>query len=267
MATYSDHMTKQQVLSIDLGIIFRSVLIWKNLVFSIILVSLCATTVFLSYAPKIYRAEAAFMIIKEKDSELISAKEFVDMLGKFTPEKMSSFAQFLNVESVQIKALPGSNDKFRILIESKSTRDFQTSLDQILAYVNSMPILTNKLAFQRERLEKRLQEISSLIEKSQKDSKYLLKLVSAGKLNPIGFNPIDINKTIYDLKMEQADLKQKLANLKGVELISPLNFSKNPVKPNKLLVLFATGIISLLFAVCLSVLLQITRDKKKRNTA
>ena len=75
------------------------------------------------------------------------------------------------------------------------------------------------------------EEIDKVIKGSDGLTRTYKKLLESGRLIPVGFNPIELEKRVSDLKIERLVIEQGIKRLKGVEMISSLNIPKNPVKP------------------------------------
>ena len=83
---------------------------------------------------------------------------------------------------------------------------------------------------------------------------------------PVGFNPVEINNKIVDLKMEKHRLEQERQNYKLIQLMQDPFVSKYPVKPKKALIMTITGICSLMFGIFLVFLVEIFERKKRERS-
>ena len=109
---------------INLYEMWKNIIKRKNLIFWIFIISIISGGIISFAMPKIYHGEVAVRIQpqpKESGStkELISTKELYGIIGGFDREKIETiFPQYSNsINDVSITQIPGSTDKFKIMIE------------------------------------------------------------------------------------------------------------------------------------------------------
>ena len=84
------------------------------------------------------------------------------------------------------------------------------------------------------------------------------RLFRAGIISTIGFNPIEVNKSISDIKVELLLIEQQLSRLNkgGVEIATQPYISNKPISPKRLLNIVAAGIFSLVLGVFLAIFIE-----------
>jgi len=111
-------------------------------------------------------------------------------------------------------------------------------------------------------LLKQKEELSKVIESSKELVKAYDNLIKTGKVIPVGFNPVDLNKKISDIKIEKFQVEQTLKRLKGIEMGAQPYISSKPVKPKVKLNIVLAGMISLFAGICLAFLMEYLERNK-----
>ncbi len=253
---------------INLDDLWKSIIKRKRLIFWLFIISIISTGIISFAMPKIYQGEVAVRI-QPKDSssttkELISTKELYGIIGNFDREKIQTiFPQYSDsVQNVSIIQIPGSTDKFKIIIELRKPNDFQEAVKIFVQYLNNIPLMARAVEQSREQLTKRLEEIDVVMLKSQEDAERFQNMMVKEKLNPIGFNPVQFNRMRSDLEVEKVILKQQIKNLTGFEIVTdPILFQK-PVRPRPMLYLTVAGILGLFGGLCIALFMNFLEKVK-----
>jgi len=198
----------------------------KSLIIGLFLVAVLASAIISFLTSKIYRGE---VILKLPAKELTS-KELFSVIGKIDAEKILPTTHHL-VSDVKLNVLKDSTDKLRLVIEAKNTDALSQAAAEFVAYLNGIPLIKRFVEEERKRLLMQSEEIDKVIKGSDGLTRTYKKLLESGRLIPVGFNPIELEKRVSDLKIERLVIEQGIKRLKGVEMISSLNIPKNPVKP------------------------------------
>jgi len=238
----------------------------RKLIFVLFLVTVISTAIIGFITPKIYRGEAFLNIMLY---ESMPAKELTDMVGKIDAEKRKHILSktYSSVSDVELKALKDSKDKVIITIDAKNVDDIPKALSEIMDYLNNIDIVKMTVKEENEKLENKSIELSDVISSSTELVDTYHKLLRAGKLLPVGFNPIDLNRRIADIKLEKLVVEQSLQRLKkgGIGIATQLYISKEPVKPKIKLNVVIAGVVSIFFGIFLSFPLEYADKIKKGN--
>ena len=121
---------------------------------------------------------------------------------------------------------------------------------------------------EQERLLKRSTELSTVIAASSGLLDTYRKLLTGGKLTPVGFNPVELNKRISDIKLEKLAVEQAIQRLKGgIEIANQLYIMDKPVKPRIKMNVALSGIVSLFLGIFLSFFLEYVEKIKKGSSS
>ncbi|MDP3014079.1 MAG: Wzz/FepE/Etk N-terminal domain-containing protein, partial [Candidatus Subteraquimicrobiales bacterium] len=234
----------------------------KILIIGLFLVATLAAAIISLLMPKIYRGEVILKL------PAITAKELLGIIGKIDAEKIKNILPETHhlIAGIKLNVLKDSTDKLQLIIEAKNTNGIPAAMTEFAAYLNNFSIITRAVEEERQRLLKQSEELSKVIEQSNKLAESYEKLLKTGKLIPMGFNiagfniagfnPIDIRKKISDWEVEKFTIEQALNRPKGVEMIEKPSILKNPVKPKIKMNIALAGMVSLFVGVFLVFLME-----------
>jgi capsular polysaccharide biosynthesis protein len=223
----------------------------KRLIIGLFVIAILASAVISLLMPKIYRGEVVLKL-PEKQSQssiTITAKELLSVIGKIDAERILPTTHHL-IADVKLTALKDSTDKLQLIIEAKDKDTLPQAAAEFVTYLNDTPIIKRFVEEERQRLLMQLEEINEVIEKSYK------RLIKSGRLIPVGFNPIELEKRASDLKIERLIIEQAIQRLKGVEMLEKPYILKNPVKPRIKMNIALAGITSLFAGIFLAFFME-----------
>jgi hypothetical protein len=225
----------------------------KKLIIGLFLASIILTGTISLIMPKIYSGEA---ILKLPTKEL-TAKELMAIIGKIDKGKIRDILPKTHhlVTNIKLNELRGSDDKMQVFIDSKNPGSIPDILLELIVYLNNNPLIKRYVEQEKERLLKQRDELSKTIEDSGELLKTYKSLLARGKFLPVGFNPIDLNTRVSDLKIQKLTVEQAINNLKGVEILRQ-HISKEPVKPRVKLNIALAGVISLFAGIFLAFFME-----------
>jgi hypothetical protein len=174
----------------------------KIFIIGLFLVVVISTTIISSLMPKIYRGQAVLNVLQY---DAIPAKEIVDMVGNVDSEKRTTIlpTTYPSVTDIKLKAMKDSKDKIVVIIEAKKIDDIPKALSELVDYIYNLDLVKLTVKEEKEKLLKRSAELSDIVQTSSDLLNAYGKLLRAGKLLPMGFNPVDLNKRIADIKLEK----------------------------------------------------------------
>lgn len=249
---------------INLYDIWKVIVKRKGLIIGLFLVSVLSASVITFNMSKVYRGDVTLRVTT-KDS--VTAKEIGSIIGKIDKEKRALIfpKTSQSITDVKMNPLKDSSDKMQVTIDSKKGEEIPDALSELVQYIKSNPLMKRALDQERERLLRQSEELSKTIDSSEELVKTYRRLLDAGRLNPIGFNPIELNKRVSDLKIEKLNLDQSLENLKGIETAGQLYVSKKPVKPKKALNITLAGVIGLFAGILIAFLMEGMEKQRVRE--
>jgi capsular polysaccharide biosynthesis protein len=239
----------------------------RIIIIGLFIVIVVSTAIVSFRMPDIYRGEAGLTVIK---SDVITAKEITDLIGKIDSEKQLRMVpkSYPNVTNIKFKAIKDSKDKIVVSIDAKRIDDIPKALSEVINYLNNIDIIKSTVSRNKEILLRQSAELSELIKSSPDLLATYHKLFSAGKLSTMGFNPVEVNKKIVDIKLELLGVEQYLSRLNngGIEIAAQPYISNRPVSPKILRNVVVAGIVSLLLGIFLAVVIEYIGNIKNRKS-
>lgn len=251
---------------INLYDLWKTIAKRKKLIIGLFLISIVLTTITSLLMPKIYKGEAILkipskiskeMIISKETTtpkEIVTPKELTNIIGEINREKIKKILPKTHdhISDVKLTTLTDSVDKIPLIVEAERVDVISDAISEFVEYVNNINIIKQYLEQEKERLKLQSEELSTLLESSKEMAKNYNELIKAGKLTVIGFNPLELEKKISDLKISKLQVEQELQQFKGVEIISNPSVSDKPIKPRVKLNIAIAGVISLFAGIFLA---------------
>jgi uncharacterized protein involved in exopolysaccharide biosynthesis len=238
----------------------------KRLIIGLFLVVVISTAIISLFIPKIYRGEAVLNVFPY---ETTPPKEITDIIGNIEREKRAIIVPKTNssVTDIKLKAMKDSKDKIVVIIDSKNLDSVPQALLEIVNYINNIDIVKVTVKEEKEKLSKKLAELSDVVQSSADLSKTYQKLLKEGRLQSIGFNPMDLNKKIVDIKLEKLAVEQAMQRIKdgGIGISAQPYVSSKPVKPNIRINVALAGVVSLFIGISLAFFLEYVEKFKAGN--
>lgn len=130
-----------------------------------------------------------------------------------------------------------------------------------------MDIIKSTVSRDKEILILKSAELSDLIKSSPDLLATYRKLFEAGKLTTMGFNPVEVSKSISDIKVNLLAIDQQILRLNngGIEIAAQPYISDKPVSPKILRNVILAGIFSLFIGIFLSLFIEYIGNVKNRN--
>lgn len=230
----------------------------KTLIIGLFLIAVLASAAISFSKPKIYRGE---VILKLPS---ISAKELISIINTNNTKDFFPTARHL-VTGVKLTALKDSNDKLQLTIEAKNTDVLPHAAAEFVAYVNKIPFIKLFIEQESQRLLKQSEELSKVVEESNKSSEIFKKLFKEGRIMTLGFNPIELSKKISDIKIEKLAVEQSLQRFRGAEIIESPYITQ--LKQNTKRSMALTGILSLFAGIFLAFFAEYIEKMRKKNVS
>ncbi len=238
----------------------------KKLIVGLFIGVVTLTAIISFNMPKIYIGEAVLMV---QSAANITAKDIVDFVGNLDEGKKAKMLPTTSalINDIKLSPLKESKDKISVIIEAKDPNAIKTSLSEIIEYISAIDIVRNNVKEERERLLTHSSELSIVIADTSELLDTYRTLLTRGKLVPVGFNPVDLNKRISDIKMEKLVVEQSIHRMKdGIEIASQLYIKDTPVRPRTTMSLAFYGILSLFLGIFLAFSLEYVEKIKNCNS-
>jgi hypothetical protein len=243
----------------------------KILIIRLFIIIVVSTAIGSFLMPNIYRGQAVLTIIK---SEVITAKEITDLIGNIDREKRQSIVpkSYPDVKNIKFNAIKDSRqdskNKIVVTIDARKIDDIPKALSEVVDYLNNIDVIKYTVSRDKAILLRQSAELSDLIKSSPDLLATYNKLFSAGKLTTVGFNPVEVNKKIIDIKLELLGVEQQISRLNngGIEIAAQPYVSNRPVSPKILRNVVAAGIFSLLLGMFLAIFIEYIGNIKNKNS-
>ena len=235
----------------------------KMIIIAIFLISVLGAAIFCYTRPPIYRLETYAKLslmskeLMQKDlmrKETPTAKDLASMIGKIDREKKAIiFSKSADeITEAKIDDMKGTTDKFKITIESHNRENLPAALQELIEYIENIREIKNDYEKIISEIDEKINNVNEAVIKNDFHIKEIEKRLNSSKLLPVGFDPVEINNKIVDLKMEKYRLEQERQSYKPIQLLEEPFISNNPVNPRKAMIMAIAGMVSLLFGILLA---------------
>ncbi len=142
---------------------------------------------------------------------------------------------------------------------------FENSIaNAILNYLNSNPLLQEKIKLEKDTLLQNIQQTQKKLEELSKLRQLIIKRLKNSRGNIIGFNVVDIENLIYVLEISLDDYKSKLKELKGYTILTSPSIPTKPYKPKKALILAVASVSGLFLGIFIAFFVEWIENVRKR---
>jgi uncharacterized protein involved in exopolysaccharide biosynthesis len=201
------------------------------------------------------------IIIKRAES----AKEIIDLMGSIDDGKKKVIfpKSYTSVKSVKLKALKNVTNEITTTVEAKNTDDIPVAVAELVDSLNNMELVKASLKEEREILTQRSIELSHFLKTAQELVVAYNKLIREGKFAAIGFNPLELNENIVDIKNEKYAVEQALSKLKNgrIQIVTPPSIASPKTTRNVLL----AGMLGILLGLFLAFFIEYIGNIKNKN--
>ena len=219
---------------INLSELWTVILKRKVLIIGLILIAVFLSATKSSLSPSIYRGYGSFNIVA--GDKVFTSKDIVDLLGTLDGEKLVSILPktHLSVTAVKISALKNSNTKIMVTVDAKKAGDIPTAISEVHHYLNNIEIVKIYTKQNKEILTRQSAELSELIKFAPDVLKTYHSLFNAGKISAMGFNPIEVNRSVIAIKTQLVEIEQAISKLNNgvIDIAVQPYVSSRPVGPN-----------------------------------
>jgi len=242
----------------------------KKVIFISTLVFLIVGTLYCFLTPPTYRATHVFR------KTVISTGVFKSLANqleeKLKNKDYKSLAELIDCSLNEAKTISSisietsrrrSKNLFTLEVEGQNPSLLKNIDKDIESFFKSSPAVKEKLNIERELLSQQLNDYSSRLASLQKEANTIKKKILAGNIKTLGFNPLDIDKSILEIKSKISELNYKLQNLKPFETVT-FYVSDKPVKPKKKLVIAVSIITGLFIGIFLAFFFEWLENVRKR---
>jgi len=245
---------------------------WKVIAFTTILFFFTAI-VYIFIAKPVYTSSFFVKIPKKLNDHIEYDKKGILKISPdflFTQEEIISLINRFNYNSEDFTFVTAS--KFR---ENKETVKIEIGTykpsiiphisKSLISYLNSNRYVKRKIETEKEKLLTFIKESKNKLQEMEKTKKLIYKELREGNIKTLGFNPLDLDTKILNIKKEIAELEIRLENLKGFEISVEPAIPEKPSKPKKKLILAVSAVSGLFLGVFLAFFLEWIENAGRRH--
>lgn len=156
----------------------------------------------------------------------------------------------LAVNNLEIKDDKTNKNIFYLTLYVYDKNKIPQLTDTILKYINQNPVVKTTVESRLNELDTYINDVQTNIVKFEALKNTIFKAINNGQVSLLGFNPVDINISLINLKSQVETLKgQKDLLQKGVSLFSQPYIPKYKYKPKRSLIAAVSFISSIFIAI------------------
>ena len=247
---------------------------WKVVV-STTLIFVITAIVYIFIAKPVYTS-SFFVKIPKNISGYIKYNEKgvlrISPVYLFSQEETISLIKRFNYKSKDFSFIIASESKEK---ENKETIKIEIGVykpsiipdisKSLISYLNSNPYVKRKIETERAKLQIFIKESKDKLHEMEKTKELIYKDLKNGKIQNLGFNPLDLDTKILNIKKEIAELEIRLKNLKGFEISVYPAIPEKPSKPKKKLILAVSVVSGLFLGVFLAFFFEWIENASRRH--
>ena len=170
-----------------------------------------------------------------------------------------------NIKSITPSKIRGNKRLIEVKIESYKPSIIPDISKSLVSYLNSNRYVKRKIETEKEKLLMFIKESKNKLQEMEKTKKLIYKELREGNIKTLGFNPLDLDTKILNIKKEIAELEIRLENLKGFEISVDPAIPEKPSKPKKKLILAVSAVSGLFLGVFLAFFLEWIENAGRRH--
>jgi capsular polysaccharide biosynthesis protein len=239
-----------------------------KLILGMFIISTVLTAVISFLLPPVYRGSFIIKIpgyiLDPGETTIISPGEtiwIIEKLDGMRKDKMfKELSEKLDIEeekikemvSVRAKDIRGEKNIVEITVDVRNQKIIDDLKQGIMRYLNQNPYVNERISFYKNELVQFENEIQSKINEIYVLKNAATTQIKQGRLNIVGYNPIEVENSVIDLKQRLVNLQTKINLLKGFNVVVEPIILKKPVKPRKLLNITIAGVSSVILGMFLA---------------
>lgn len=222
-------------------------------------------------SPKVYEGEAVVALPRIGDAKVMvntdETKAIINVLVREVKNgnPFDGFDKSLikSISDIKLDQIKASDTKVRLSVQVKS--EPQKAYDvfaSLMKFLQGNEYVSKRVATEVSALQSNIAETKKAVDMAVKTRDEAVKLISIR--NPVGFNPVDLDVKVSELKTKIIGLETSLSMIKGYEFVSGPYVYKNKIKPKVGLTTILAGISGLFISLLLVFVLEGIEKQKQR---
>jgi hypothetical protein len=225
----------------------------------------------------VYRTEMVVQVphVGQKILPDYAASDLQRLINILKEERIDEAAVLLGVsretigvvEKISYK-LPGGGKGFlKVFINVYQTGVIPEIAKGILDYLNKNQYVKDALEIEKKPLKALEREIQGKIEAIESLKNFVVNEIRNGRVKDLGFNPIDLDDRVIELKEKLNEVEKKMSLLRGYEMVVEPVVPQEPVKPDRALIVLFAFISSIFMGVFIAFFVEYIEKAKARRQA
>ncbi len=227
--------------------------------------------------PPVYSGKMVIRLPNVYEKTIITPSEAMAILNELDElreeGRFDELSKKLNIDNTRVSELvkiststPRGEKKFIETTIDVHTPDLIMYIkDALLTYLNNNKYVKERIRLQRESMNHLKEEILKKINEIEGLKEYVVNEIKHGKVKDLGFNPINLDKEVINLKQRLKNIEKDITLLKGFEVVVEPNIPVKPSKPKKKLIVAVAGLTSLFFGIFLAFFME-WLEKNRRDS-
>ncbi|MCF8053886.1 MAG: hypothetical protein K9K75_01500 [Deltaproteobacteria bacterium] len=247
----------------------------KVLIVGIFAVAMIGVLITNSILRDVYRVQAFYSILDRGNGNLyydssLTAQDFAEIFGKSEYSDQNLLQKIFpdnhpfidDIQIAAVKSVGGSKTNvITVTLDAYDREKLSTSLNEFSVFVNKHPVVKRSMQLREEVIKKRIAELETNLSEANKLSRNFKGMLQQGRVLTIGFNPVEIETKISDMRIIKLELEKELEFLSAIQPLE-IHFYSDAVKPRRLLNIAVTAVFSLFLGIFLAVIFDHSRRKR-----
>lgn len=218
--------------------------------------------------PPVYSGKVVIRLPRVYEKVIITPSEtkaILNELDELREEgRFNELSKKLNIDNAKVSELAelsanaprGEHEFIEATIDVYDPDLIMDIKDALITYLNSNNYVKERVGLQKESLNHLKEEILKKINEIEALKEYIVNEIKHGKVKDFGFNPLNLDKEVINLKQRLKNIEKDITLLKGFEVVVEPTIPVKPSKPKKKLIIAVAGFTSLFFGIFLAFFME-----------
>jgi capsular polysaccharide biosynthesis protein len=229
--------------------------------------------------PPVYRSSLIVKIFTSETEKrpIISTgevEEVISKLDRLVKEKqISELSNKLTIDGEQLKKVVKfdtkttveAKDIVEITVEVYDRELIPVLKNGIIHYLNQNPYVDERITMWKNNNLRQTAEIQEKIKEIDVLKSILISQIKKDGIKYLGFNPLQLDQEVLNLKKKIRDLQDSMMLLRGFEVTIEPEIPRKPARPKKIFNIAMAGIASLFLGISLAFFIEWVESNKYRT--